>query len=74
MAGEELMFRPDMKSALLPAVLIWLALHAALLSLFLAIRFLSAKVMLLALLLAGAAWFLMRPRPARLMPPRSVVV
>ena len=68
------MFRPDMKSALLPLFLIWLALHAALLGLVLAAKFVSAKVVVLAFLLAGVLWFLARPKSTRLMPPRSVVV
>ena len=65
---------PSARSALLPLVLIWLALHAALLGLILTLKFLGAKMIVLALLLAGAAWFLLRRPPARLMPPCPVVV
>jgi hypothetical protein len=62
------------RPAFLPLFLIWLALHAALLGLVLAIRFVGLKVMLLAVAVAGAFWLLLRRRPLRLPPPHRVVV
>ena len=56
------MFRADIKSALAPLVLAWLAVHAALLGLFLVLKFLGAKTLLTVLLLAAAFWFLTRRR------------
>jgi len=55
------------KSALLPLVLLWLAAHAVLLALIIGLKFLTAKTMVLMLLLAGAVLFLLgRRRPAKL--------
>jgi hypothetical protein len=62
------------RSALLPLFLIWLMLHAALLGLVLAAKFLGAKSTILVLLMVGVVWFLLRPQPSRLMPPRRVMV
>jgi hypothetical protein len=48
-------------------VLLWLAVHAALLALIIGLKFLTAKMMVLMLLLAGAVFFLLgRRRPAKL--------
>ena len=63
------MARP-VRAALVPLVLIWLALHAAALGLLLALKFLGAKAVVLGLALLGVAWFLTRPRKLRLTPPR----
>ena len=55
------------KSALLPLAMIWLAVHAVLLALILGIKFVTAKIMVLILLLAGTVFFLFgRRRPAKL--------
>jgi hypothetical protein len=63
-----------MRSALTPLVLAWLAAHAALLAVFLTLKFLGAKFLLMAALLATALWFLMRRRTALLpAPPPSMV-
>jgi hypothetical protein len=54
-------------SALLPLVMIWLAVHAVLLAMILGVKFLTAKTMVLMVLLAGAVLFLFGlRRPARL--------
>jgi hypothetical protein len=56
-----------LKSGLWPLAMIWLAVHAVLLALILGIKFLSAKAIVLMLLLAGTVLFLFgRRRPARL--------
>ena len=57
------------KSALAPLVLLWLAVHAVLLALILGVKFLTAKTVLLALLLMGSLAFLsarFRVKPRRL--------
>jgi hypothetical protein len=57
------------KSALAPLVLLWLAVHAVLLALILGVKFLTAKTVLLALLLMGSLAFLsarFRAKPRRL--------
>ena len=57
------------KSALVPLVLLWLAVHAVLLALILGVKFLTAKTVLLALLLMGSLAFLsarFRAKPRRL--------
>ena len=47
--------------------MIWLAVHAVLLALILGIKFVTAKTMVLVLLLAGAVFFLFgRREPAKL--------
>ena len=46
------------RSALLPLVLLWLAVHAVLLAALLAAKFLLTKTMVMVLLVAGAAVFL----------------
>ena len=53
-----------MRSALMPLVMIWLAVHAALLVLILGLKFLTAKTVLL-LAMAGAAFWLMTGRKRR---------
>jgi hypothetical protein len=45
-------------SFLLPLVMVWLAIHAALLALILVLKFLGAKTLVLLLLLTVAFWFL----------------
>jgi hypothetical protein len=50
-------FRPDVKSKLLPLVLLWLAVHAVLLAALLGAKFLLTKSAVLMLLLVGAAIF-----------------
>jgi hypothetical protein len=60
-----------MRSALWPLVLVWLALHAALLALFLCVRFLGVKMAILGALLLGAVWLLAR-QSSRLMPLRRM--
>ena len=68
------MFRPDVKSTLLPLALIWLAVHAALLAVILSLKFLTAKAVALMLLAAGLLWFLLgRPRRISLPPPPGMV-
>ena len=64
------MARP-VRAALVPLVLIWLALHAAALGLLLAIKFLGAKALVLGLALLAVVWFLTRPKTLRLTPPRT---
>jgi hypothetical protein len=61
-----------LKSAALPLVLIWLAVHAVLLGLILSFKFLTAKAVLLMLMAGAALWFLLgkrRPLP----PPPGMV-
>ena len=54
----------DAKSAVLPLVLLWLAVHAALLAVFLAIKFLVTKTVILAMLaMAGLAFLFAKFRP-----------
>ena len=63
-----------MKSALLPLILLWLAVHAVLLVLILSLKFLTAKTVALMLLTAGVLWFLLgRTRRIALPPPAGVV-
>jgi hypothetical protein len=50
-------FRPDVKSKLLPLVLLWLVVHAVLLAALLGAKFLLTKTAVLVLLLVGAAVF-----------------
>ncbi len=64
--------RSRLKSALLPLAGIWLAAHAVLLVAILSLKFLTAKTILLVLLLGTAAWFLFRP-VRRLLPPPGMV-
>ena len=57
------------RSALWPLALLWLAVHAVLLALILGVKFLTAKTVLLALLLMGSLAFLsarFRVKPRRL--------
>jgi hypothetical protein len=62
------------KSALLPLVLLWLAVHAVLLAVILSLKFLTAKAVALMLLMAGALWFLLgRDRRIALPPPPDMV-
>ena len=58
-----------MRSALVPLVLAWLAVHAALLGLFLALKFLGAKMLFVVLLLAAGFWLLARRQRPMLLPP-----
>ncbi len=53
------MFRPDVKSKLLPLVLLWLAVHAVLLAALLGAKFLLTKSAILVLLLVGATIFVL---------------
>jgi hypothetical protein len=46
------------KSALVPLVLLWLAVHAVLLALILGVKFLFTKTMLIAMLVMGSLAFL----------------
>ena len=46
------------KSAILPLVLLWLAVHAALLAILLAAKFLFTKTVLVAMLVMGGLAFL----------------
>jgi len=43
-----------------PLVLLWLAVHAVLLALILGLKFLTAKTVIMAMLLASVAFFLWR--------------
>jgi uncharacterized membrane protein len=57
------------KATLMPLVLLWLAAHAALLALILAVKFLTAKTVLLAMLVMGSLVFLsaqFRAKPRKL--------
>ena len=57
------------KAALVPLVLLWLAVHAALLALILGAKFLFTKTMLMAILVMGSLAFLFsrfRAKPRRL--------
>ncbi len=59
--------------AFLPLMLLWLAVHAVILAAFLSIRFLTVKLGALLLLALLGAWLLLRPRPAVLSSPPSMV-
>lgn len=59
------MIKTKGRAALMPLVLLWLAVHAALLAVILAVKFLTAKTMAL-LLLAAAAFWLLTGRKKRL--------
>ena len=59
-----------MKSGLWPLVLLWLAAHAVVLALILSIKFVTAKMLVLILLMGTAFWFLLgRKRPLALPAP-----
>ena len=62
-----------MRSAVVPLVLIWIGLHAAVLMLLLAAKFLGAKLILLTALVIATFWF-PRRQPARLLPLRRRVL
>jgi len=53
-------------AVVMPLVLLWLAVHGAILAVILAIKFLTAKTMVLLLLAAATFWFLTgrKQRPA----------
>jgi hypothetical protein len=53
------------KSALVPLVLLWLAVHAVLLALILGAKFLFTKTMLIAMLVMGSLAFLFSRFQAR---------
>ena len=57
-----------MRSAVVPLVLIWIGLHAAVLMLLLAAKFLGAKLILLTALVIATLWCLRR-QPARCLLP-----
>jgi hypothetical protein len=63
--------KTTLKKGLWPLVLLWLAAHAAILAVILAVKFLTAKTMALLLVAAAAFWFLTgrKRRPALLAPP-----
>jgi hypothetical protein len=63
----------NFKSAFLPLVLLWLAVHAVLLGLILSLKFLTAKAVVLMLLAAGAFWFLLGQKRRIALPPPSGV-
>jgi hypothetical protein len=68
------MFRPSMKSALLPLILIWLAVHAVLLGLILSLKFLTAKTVALILMAGALLWLALGRKPRiALPPPRGMV-
>ena len=50
--------KQTLNKGLWPLVMIWLAVHAAILAVILCVKFLTAKTMLLLLLMAAAFWFL----------------
>jgi hypothetical protein len=58
--------KSTLKSGVMPLVLLWLAVHAALLAVILCVKFLTAKTAGLLLVAAAAFWFLTgrRRRPA----------
>ena len=59
-----------MKSGLWPLVLLWLAVHAVVLALILSIKFVTAKMVILAMLLAAGVFFVwaqLRAAPRRLL-------
>jgi hypothetical protein len=58
--------KDTLQKGLWPLVLLWLAVHAALLAVILCVKFLTAKTMALLLLAAAAFWFLTgrKRRPA----------
>ncbi len=66
------MFRPNKKSALLPLAVIWLAAHAVLLALILSLKFLTAKLAVLMLVVGAALWFVLRRTRPLLLPPGMV--
>ncbi len=62
------------RSVLMPLVLVWLAIHAAVLAAILGLKFLTAKAVVLLLLLGGALWLVLgRPRRTALPPPHGMV-
>ena len=69
------MFQGELtKSALLPLVLIWLAVHAVLLGLILSLKFLTAKAALLMLMAGTLLWLVLGRKPRlALPPPRGMV-
>ena len=52
-----------MKSAWLPLVLLWLAIHAVLLAVILSLKFLTAKALLVLAMAGAALWFAVRRTP-----------
>jgi hypothetical protein len=63
-----------LKSSIAPLVLLWLAVHAALLALILAIKFVSLKTMALLFLAGTAIWFLVGHKKAPALPPPPSMV
>ena len=63
------MFRPDMKSTLLPLAMLWLAVHAVLLGLILSVKFLTAKAAALMFMGAALLWFLLGRKSRTALPP-----
>jgi dolichyl-phosphate-mannose--protein O-mannosyl transferase len=68
------MFRPDMKSTLLPLAMLWLAVHAVLLGAILSVKFLTAKAAVLLFMGVALLWFLLgrKSRTALPLPPGMV--
>ena len=62
-----------MRSALAPLILAWLMVHAALLGIFLVLKFLGAKMLFVVLLLANALWLLARRQQPKFLSPPSMV-
>jgi uncharacterized membrane protein len=58
----------------LPLALIWLAVHAALLAVILSLKFLTAKAVLLMLMVGAALWFVLGRKPRLALPPPSGMV
>ena len=69
MQGAPMFKTGTLRSGLWPLVLLWLVVHAALLAMILGIKFLTAKAVLLAMLLMGSLAFLLtqfRTKPRKL--------
>ena len=62
-----------MRSTLAPLILAWLMVHAALLGIFLVLKFLGAKMLFAVLLLATALWLLARRQQPKFLSPPSMV-
>jgi hypothetical protein len=62
-----------MRSVLAPLLLAWLMVHAALLGIFLVLKFLGAKMLFAVLLLATALWLLTRRQQPKLLSPSSII-
>lgn len=68
------MIKTELKSGLAPLVLLWLAVHAAVLALILTAKFVTLKTMALFFLAGTAIWFLLGHKKAPALPPPPSMV